>query len=109
PGVFSTPEQVRVSGPSPVVAALRVKGTQAPSYQGPDPDRLARALHESVGQLADLSTSRLRVLWSGAPWKQRRLALVLVTRPDGVRLQALVGQSGAAAFTFGARALPPGV
>ena len=108
PGVFSTPEQVRVSNQGPVVAALRVKGTQAPSYQGPDPDRLARGLHESVGQLADLSTSRLRVLWSGAPWKQRRLALVLVTRPDGLRLQALVGQQGSSEFPAGVRALPRG-
>ena len=108
PGVFKTPEQVRVSGPSPAVAALRVKGTQAASYQGPDPDRLADGLHESVGQLAELGTARLRVLWSGAPWKQRRLALVLVTRPDGLRLQALVGQQGSSEFPAGVRALPRG-
>jgi hypothetical protein len=108
PGVFPAPEQVRVSSPGPVVTALHVKGALAPSYQGPDPDRLARGLHESVGRLADLSRARLRVLWSGAPWKQRRLALVLVTRPDGLRLQALVGQQGSSEFPAGVRALPRG-
>jgi hypothetical protein len=87
---------------------LRVAGTDAPTYRGPDPEPLVSALDREAGAVADLRTARLRVLWSGAPWKQRRLALVLVTRPDGVRLQALVGQSGDAAFSFGARALPPG-
>jgi hypothetical protein len=48
------------------------------------------------------------VLWSGAPWKQRRLALVLVERPDGVRLQALVGEQDGHAFGAGVRALPVG-
>jgi hypothetical protein len=108
PGVFPAPEQVQVSSPGPVATALSIRGALSPSYRGPDPDRLARGLHESAGQLADLRRSRLRVLWSGAPWKQRRLALVLVTRPDGVRLQALVGQQGKSEFPAGVRALPRG-
>ena len=61
-----------------------------------------------MASVAELGTARLRVLWSGAPWKQRRLALVLVTRPDGTRLQVLIGQQGDTEFPAGVRALPVG-
>lgn len=108
PGVFPGQVLVPVTTAGTIVTALDVRGALAPDYAGPDPDRLARGLREVAGRLADLRHSRLRVLWSGAPWNQRRLALVLVTRPDGVRLQALVGQQGSSEFPSGVRALPSG-
>jgi hypothetical protein len=106
PGVVTDPVITPVSTGGVVVTALHVNGALAESYRGPDPDRLARGLREVAGQLADLQSSRLQVLWSGAPWKGRRLALVLVTRKDGVRLQALVVQQGSSEFPAGVRALP---
>jgi hypothetical protein len=90
----------RVTGPAPVVV-----GVDAPSYQGPDPTLLVRGLRQAVAPLFDLSTTSARVLWSGAPWKQRRLALVLLTRPDGLRMQVLVGQQGDREFPGGLRVL----
>ena len=110
PGVTPAAQVVRVvsatgrAGQRP----LRIAGVNAPTYRGPDPDRLVRALQQQAGAVADLGASNLRVLWSGALWKQRRLALVLITRWDGVRLQALVGQQGNTEFPFGVRALPYG-
>lgn len=110
PGVFPQAEVVhvaRAAGARPATA-LTVAGTSSPAYQGPDPELLAGGLRQSAGSLADLDASRLRVLWSGVPWKLRRLALVLISRPDGVRLQALVGQQGDSEFPAGVRALPRG-
>ena len=108
PGVTPAAQVVRVlrasgrDGQRP----LRIRGVDAPTYRGPDPDLLVRGLRQEAGDVADLDSSNLRVLWSGALWKQRRLALVLVSRWDGVRLQALVGQQGSSEFPFGVRALP---
>jgi len=110
PGVTPAAQVVRVvratgrAGQRP----LRIQGVNAPTYRGPDPDRLVRGLQQEAGAVADLGSSNLRVLWSGALWKQRRLALVLITRWDGMRLQALVGQQGTSEFPFGVRALPHG-
>lgn len=108
PGVSPVAEVVRVAAGSGETArrVLSIRGARAPSYGGPDPELLARGLRQAAGTLADLSVARLRVLWSGAPWRQRRLALVLVTRADGVRLQAVVGQQGSSEFPVGVRALP---
>lgn len=106
PGVFVLPLVVAVS---PRVwtsrDALAVAGVDAAGYQGPDTAALADALRQQAGLVADLDASRLEVLWSGDPWRRNRLALVLVTRPDGRRLQALVGQQGKTAFPAGVRAL----
>ena len=110
PGVTPAAQVVRVvsatgrAGQRP----LRIAGVDAPAYRGPDPDRLVLGLQQEAGAVADLGASNLRVLWSGALWKQRRVALVLITRWDGVRLQALVGQQGNTEFSFGVRALPRG-
>ena len=93
----------RVTGPAPVVAGVRDA-----SYQGPDPALLVRGLRQAVAPVFDLSTTTARVLWSGAPWKQRRLALVLLTRPDGMRVQVLVGQQGDREFPAGLRVLAGG-
>ena len=109
PGVFLLPLVVPVSPQvwsSP--RALSVAGADAPSYGGPDPDALVDALRQQAGLVADLNESRLEVLWSGSPWRRNRLALVLVTRPDGRRLQALVGQQRDTAFPAGVRALADG-
>ncbi len=110
PGVLPLAERVQVTGVSgvPAQSPLLIRGVDARSYRGPDPALLERGLRQAAGALADLSTARVRVLWSGAPWRQRRLALVLVTRPDGVRLQTVVGQQGSSGFTVGVRALPLG-
>ena len=106
-GVFRIAQVVRVRDPADgAPVALSIEGVDAPGYHGPDPELLAQPLRETAGSLADLAHSRLRILWSGAPWKGRRLALVLVTRPDGVRLQALIGQQDQAPFPAGVRALP---
>ena len=108
PGVVTDPELVQVTGTDGERLALRIRGLRDPAYAGPDPELLQRGLRQAAGNLADLGSARLRVLWSGEPWGSRRLALVLVTRPDGVRLQALVGQQGDSEFPFGVRALPRG-
>lgn len=104
-GVFPVPALVAVSELT-IPGAVLVTGVQAPGYSGPDAAVLMRELQRIAGPLADLAASDLRVLWSGAPWKNRRLALVLVTRRDGVRLQVLLGQEGDVAFPVGVRALP---
>jgi hypothetical protein len=106
PGVFALPLLVRVVPRVPGAPVLAVDGTTAPGYRGPDAPQLSRALRAGVGSLVDLDAAERRVLWSGAPWKQRRLALVLVTREDGQRFQALVGQQGDLDFPAGVRALP---
>lgn len=106
-GVFPVPSLVAVSELS-LPGAVLVMGLEAPGYSGPDAAVLMRELQTIAGPLANLAASDVRVLWSGAPWRSRRLALVLVTRPDGVRLQALLGQEGDVAFPVGVRALPSG-
>ena len=110
PGVFPEAVRVPVVGDAWVSAEppIQIRGVDARSYRGPDPALLERGLRQAAGALADLSTARVRVIWSGAPWRERRLALVLVTRPDGVRLQTVVGQQGSSGFTVGVRALPLG-
>ena len=104
-GVFPVPALVRVSELT-LPGAVMVSGVEAPGYDGPEPALLVRELQRTAGPLADLAASDVRVIWSGAPWKSRRLALVLVTRSDGVRLQALLGQEGDVGFPVGVRALP---
>jgi hypothetical protein len=104
-GVFPVAQLARVQLPGPVLP-VTVEGVDSPSYAGPPPDLLVRGLREATSALADLGQARARVLWSGAPWHRRPLALVLVTRPDGVRLQALVGEQDGSAFPAGVRALP---
>jgi hypothetical protein len=86
---------------------VRVEGVGDAGYAGPATPLLVEGLTRSLSPLVDLTRATSRVLWSGAPWKQRRLALVLVTRPDGVRLQALVGAQDGSPFGAGIRALPP--
>lgn len=108
PGVFPLPLLVRVVPPVPDLPVIEVEGTDDPAYAGPEEALMSRALREQAGAVADLRTSAVRVLWSGAPWKQRRLALMLVTRTDGRRFQALVGQQGTSAFPAGLRALSDG-
>ena len=97
PGVTPAAQVVRVvsatgrAGQRP----LRIRGVDAPDVPRARPGPAgARAPAGGRGAWPTSASSQLRVLWSGALWKQRRLALVLVTRPDGVRLQALVGQQG---------------
>jgi hypothetical protein len=105
--VFTLPLLVRVLPRVPGAPVVLVNGVSADGYRGPDPLAVSRALRAGVGSLVDLGGAELRVLWSGVPWKQRRLALVLVTRADGQRFQALVGQQGDVDFPAGVRALPP--
>jgi hypothetical protein len=97
---------VRVMPAAVTPGLLTVQGVDDPVYRGPAPDELTRGLRNGVGDVVDLDTAAsIEVLWSGAPWKQRRMALVLVTRPDGQRLQALVGQDAGRAYPLGIRAL----
>lgn len=106
PDVLPSPGLVPVLAGRWVPQVVRVAGVGDPAYAGPATPLLVDGLRRSLGGLVDLSTVTPRVLWSGAPWRQRRLALVLVTRPDGVRLQTLVGAEEGAAFGVGVRALP---
>lgn len=106
PGVFSLPLLVRVVEPAPASPVLAVAGTEDPAYRGPAGPALSQGLREQAGAVVDLRAAERRVLWSGAPWKQRRLALVLLTRSDGRRFQALVGEDGRNGFPAGVRALP---
>ena len=104
-GVLATPALARVAGTGET-GPVRVDGVGAAGYLGPRPALLVLGLRQSLGGLVDLTEVRPRVLWSGAPWGGRRLALVLVTRPDGVRLQTVVGEQAGDAFGAGVRALP---
>jgi hypothetical protein len=106
PGVTATPRLVPVQRPRPDPTVVDVDGVGAAEYAGPRTPLLVEALRGSLSALVDFHASTLRVLWSGAPWKQRPLALVLVSRPDGVRLQALVGEQDGHPFGAGVRALP---
>lgn len=108
PGVFTLPMLVRVRPLEPDRPVVPVVGLGDPGYAGPDPGLVPGALREQAGVVVDLQSGAARVLWSGAPWKQRRMALVLLTRPDGRRFQALVGQQGDSAFPAGVRALGDG-
>lgn len=106
PGVFGLPLAVRVLPREPTPSTVFVAGVGSQGYQGPGPTQITRALQAQAGAVADLAGSALEVLWSGAPWRQRRLALILVTRPDGQRFQALVGEAEGGGFAAGLRALP---
>jgi hypothetical protein len=106
PGVTATTRLVPLLWPHPAPTVIDVDGVGAAAYAGPRTPLLVDALRSSLSELVDFPASRLRVLWSGVPWKQRPLALVLVTRPDGVRLQALVGEQDGHPFGAGVRALP---
>lgn len=108
PGVFSLPLIVRVSRQEATRPVLRVAGVAERGYQGPDADNVSRALRAGAGSVADLASAELEVIWSGSPNGTVRLALVLVTRTDGQRFQALVGQQGDYEFPAGVRALPDG-
>ena len=114
PGSSRSPELVRVAGvagssPVPPRPVLQVKGSRPRATTGPDPELLVAGLRESaVARSPSWVTARLRVLWSGAPWKQRRLALVLVTRPDGTAAAGAGRPAGDTEFPAGVRALPVG-
>ena len=108
PGVFSLPLIVRVTGQEASGPLLRVAGVAEPDYRGPEVDNVRRALQGGAGSVADLASADLEVIWSGSPNGTVRLALVLVTRIDGQRFQALVGQQGDYEFPAGVRALPDG-
>lgn len=106
-GVFPVPEVVKVASVLPPVSvSLTIGGVDRPDYRGPEPALLSRGLELAAGSLANLWISGSEVVWSGAPWAGRKLALVRVTRPDGVRLQALVGEQDGKVFAAGVRALP---
>ena len=108
PGVFSLPLIVRVTRQEATRPVLRVAGVAERGYRGPDADNVSRALRAGAGSVADLASAELEVIWSGSPNGTVRLALVLVTRTDGQRFQALVGQQGDYEFPAGVRALPDG-
>jgi hypothetical protein len=108
PGVFALPMLVRVRPRQPDLPVVAVEGIEEPGYRGPDPLLVPGALREQAGVVVDLQAASARLLWSGAPWKQRRMALVLLTRADGRRFQALIGQQDGSAFPAGVRALADG-
>jgi hypothetical protein len=85
--------------------AVLVGGLGAVGYTGPRPAALREALSAETEALLDLGTTTQRVIWSGVPWAQRHFALVLITRADGLRFQALVGEQDSGWFPAGLRAL----
>jgi hypothetical protein len=105
-GFSSVPLVTRVSRPAPASDLLQVDGIVTSTYRGPDTPHLSNALRAGAGTVADLDRSRLELLWSATLPRARKLALVLVTRPDGQRFQALVGQQGESEFQAGVRPLP---
>ena len=107
-GAFPVPFVVRVATGRRPAAVVQVEGADRPGYLGPDPAQLSTALHAGAGAVVDLDEATARVIWSGIPWKHRRLALLLVTREDGRRFQVLVGQDDERPFALGARALAVG-
>ena len=106
PGIFPDPILVR-SVPRPAPRLLRVEGVEVGTYRGPDSPQLRAGLQAGVGAIVALERASMRVIWSGVPWRHRRLALVLVTRRDGQRFQALVGEDEGRSFAAGTRALAP--
>lgn len=104
-GAFTVPFVVRVATGRRPPGIVRVEGAVGPAYLGPDAAQLSAALHAGAGAVVDLDRATARVIWSGIPWKHRRLALVLVTREDGRRFQVLVGQDDERPFAIGTRAL----
>lgn len=108
-GVFRLPVTVRVDTGESQPSVLYVQGLGADGYSGPGPTQATRALQSQAGAVADLTRATMRVLWSGTPAGERRLALVLVTRADGQRFQAMVGEQDGRGFAAGARALPASV
>ena len=105
-GVFVLPQAVTVRSLTPRPSLLFVSGLGEGDYRGPDPTQVTRALYQQAGALAELADAQLRLLWSGRPVGVP-LALVLVTRPDGQRFQAMVGASDGQGFPAGLRALAP--
>jgi hypothetical protein len=103
---FMTPVLIPVTGrPGTRAEAVRVDGLASAGYHGPRPASVRQALSAVTETLLDLGTTTQRVVWSGVPWAQRPFALVLITRPDGVRIEALIGEQGAGWFPAGIRAL----
>jgi hypothetical protein len=106
PATFVTPVLIPVERRQVTPARLlSVQGIDDPDYAGPSAPLLAQGLVASTEQLLDLGPTSMRVLWSGVPWGDRRLAVVLITRPGGGRLQATVGEQDGSWFPVGVRAL----
>jgi hypothetical protein len=105
-GTFSVPILSRVE-PRVRVDDVVVRGVDAPGYVGPRPDALRRALLRQLGTVVDFRTAGLNVIWSGALWHGRALALVVARDAHGQRFQALVGEQFGRDFVAGVRALPP--
>jgi hypothetical protein len=109
PATFATPVLIPVSGRGVTAPQnVFVGGTFARSYLGPEPAQLTQGLVADTRELLDLGDTTQEVIWSGKPTNQRRFALVLITRGDGLRFQALVGQQAGSWFPAGLRALPAG-
>lgn len=104
-GAFPVPFVVRVASGRRPPAVVQAQGADDPAYRGPDAAQLSAALHAGAGAVVDLDRATAEVIWSGVPWKHRRLALVLVTRADDRRFQVLVGQDDERPFALGTRAL----
>ena len=103
---FLTPVLIPVSGLGRTPAArVLIEGLDDPGYRGPRPDELRNGLLAETRALFDLGRTTQRVIWSGVPWGSRHFALVLITRADDTRFQALIGEQGGAWFPAGLRAL----
>ena len=83
-----------------------LEGLTDPGYEGPRPRVLASGVRFQLRALAGTDVLRGRVVWSGSVRGDEPAALVVVTRPDGVRLAALVEQHRGSPVLFGTRALP---
>lgn len=103
---FVTPVLIPVAGaPRTPAGRVVVDGIDEAGYRGPLPEQLRLGLFAETDALLDLGRTTQRVIWSGVPWASRHFALVLITRADGRRFQALVGQQGGDWFPAGVRAL----
>ena len=106
-GTFSVPVLSRVE-PRTRADDVVVRGVDEPGYLGPPLGAVRRALLRQLGTVVDLPTADVRVIWSGALWQGRRLALVVARDVAGQRFQALVGEQFGRDFVAGVRALPAG-
>jgi hypothetical protein len=103
---FMTPVLIPVGGVARTPAErVVVEGIEDTGYRGPRPAELRKGLLAETAALLDLGRTTQRVIWSGVPWGSRHFALVLITRADGLRFQALVGEQGGDWFPAGMRAL----
>ena len=83
-----------------------LRGDGAATYAGPRPRLLAQGVRLQTQAIMGTNVVRGKVIWSGPVHADDPAAVVLVTRPDTVRLQTFVSQERGSSVMHGTRAVP---